>query len=1096
MFVFGKRDARQEKLNALPAGKLIYLQDDLTSRRFLVDSGASVSVFPYHGPPPKSPSLRLQTADGSHMSCNGERIIPLRFGSASYEWSFQLAPVTVPILGADFLRHFHLLVDMAGQRVLDASTLRIIGSNSATASESNTLRATLLSTPEPIRQLLAKYPDVLSSDGFSAAPPRHGILHYIRTTPGPPVFAKARRLEPGKLAAAKAEFLKMEAAGIIRRSDSPWASPLHMVPKKDGSWRPCGDYRRLNNQTIPDRYPLPNIADLGNQLHGSTVFSKLDLQKGYYQVPMSPEDAKKTAIITPFGLWEFVRMPFGLRNAGQTFQRMMDIIMGGLPYALVYVDDILVFSPDLHSHVEHLRSIFDICKLHGLTISLSKCEFAVPQLEFLGHTVSAHGIQPLEKHTSALKSFPPPTDMRGLQRFLGMINFYRKFIKNAAQVLAPLTDALRGPKGSKKTLVWSPEMTSAFSSAKALLSSVPTLVHPVPNAPISIAVDASNTHIGAVFQQLVRGSWAPMSFFSKKLSSAEVKYSAFDRELLAAFSAIRHFRFLLEGREFTLFTDHKPLTSALFRSSPPWSARQQRHLSYISEFTSSIVHLPGEENSVADTLSRPVAPVISHAPTPPSTPPSPPTPPESLKPQQDPLMPASQPSTFKPPAPPMPPVPPTSPFDLPTYQKFASLQSSCPSVKWMTNSPSLKVVSIPVQGQLLLCDVSTGPPRPLVPESLRYELFLALHQVSHPGIRGTRRVISSRFVWPSLSKDVSVWTRACLSCQKNKIHHHVHSPVLNIPVPARRFSHVHIDLVGPLPACKGYTYIFTMMDRTTRWPEAVPLTSTSAEACARAFIDVWISRFGIPSTLTSDRGAQFTSSLWARVCSALGMNHILTTSYHPQSNGLVERFHRSLKSALRSKDNPTSWVSNLSLVLLGLRSVPKEDTGFSTSEAVYGAPLTLPGEFLDSDELPSPSFLHKIEDAISGFSSTHHHRTPKSVIPADLLRARYVFIREDAVSPPLTPLYRGPYLVIESGPKFFKIQIGARVDTVSIDRLKPVFQTDQTSAAQPPPRGRPRVQRPPARPSQPPPTSSPLGQPSTRPCRVQPPRKAKSASSS
>ena len=266
---------------------------------------------------------------------------------------------------------------------------------------------------------------------------------------------------------------------------------------------------------------------------------------------MSPEDSRKTAIITPFGLWEFVRMPFGLRNAGQTFQRMMDQIMGDLPYTFVYVDDILVFSPDLESHVDHLRSILEICREQGLTISLPKCEFAIPHLEFLGHSVSAQGLAPLKKHTSALQEFPVPSDQSGLQRFLGLINYYRKFIRNAAQLLAPLTNALKGSKGSKKSLVWSQEMSTAFSAAKATHLAVPTLIHPVPGVPISLAVDGSDSHVGAVLQQHVQGSWAPMAFFSRKLSAAKTKYSAFDRELLATYSAIRHFRFLLEGRDFT-----------------------------------------------------------------------------------------------------------------------------------------------------------------------------------------------------------------------------------------------------------------------------------------------------------------------------------------------------------------------------------------------------------------------------------------------------------------------------------------------------------------------------------------------------------------
>ena len=472
---------------------------------------------------------------------------------------------------------------------------------------------------------------------------------------------------------------------------------------------------------------------------------------------MAPEDICKTAIITPFGMFEFLRLPFVLRNAGNTFQRLMDSILGDLPFCFTYVDDILVFSNNLEAHVDHLRQVLLLCCQQGLTIGLPKCEFAVPKIEVLGHVLLATGCSPLTKHTAAISEFPPPSDKPALQRFLGMVNFYRKFLHGAAKVLAPLTNALKGPG---KSLTWSPDLEAAFRHAKDLLIQVPELIHPRPSAPISLAVDASVSHVGSVLQQRVDDARFPLAFFSKKLSDAEKKYSAFDRELLAAYSSIRHFRFMLEGREFLLFTDHKPLTSALFRISPPWTARQQRHLTYIAEFTNSIVHVPGLENSVADALSCPFS-SKNAPPSSKSAPPSSKCPPPSSKCPLSSFFPSPKrplppdvvhsevsevsevlvlpdaPSSSKPAStsyksisasckPVLDSSPPnTQDFSIPNFDfsMISSSQQSCPSMTPMKNSPSLSVISVPHNSGSLLCDNSTGTLRPLVPEVLQRSLF-------------------------------------------------------------------------------------------------------------------------------------------------------------------------------------------------------------------------------------------------------------------------------------------------------------------------------------------------------------------------------------
>jgi hypothetical protein len=285
-----------------------------------------------------------------------------------------------------------------------------------------------------------------------------------------------------------------------------------MVPKKDGSWRPCGDYRRSNFVTTSDKYPLPNMQDLSNGLHDCTVFSKINLVKSYHQIPAATEDSPKTAIITPFGLFEYLFTPFGLSNAAQTFQRMMDRTTNGLEGVFAYMDDSQVGSPDRQTHLRHLEAFFSALATNGLAVNLEKCVFAAPSLEILGHMISATGAAPTADHAAEIENCPPPQDIKQLQRFLCMVNFYRRFLPNCAQVLKPFTDLLRG-RGAK-TLQWTAPAQEAFKQAKRFLAAVVPLQHPAPNAELSLATDASHTHIGGVMQQKSKDHWQPLGFFS------------------------------------------------------------------------------------------------------------------------------------------------------------------------------------------------------------------------------------------------------------------------------------------------------------------------------------------------------------------------------------------------------------------------------------------------------------------------------------------------------------------------------------------------------------------------------------------------------
>ena len=339
-------------------------------------------------------------------------------------------------------------------------------------------------------------------------------------------------------------------------------------------------------------------------------------------------------------------------------------------------------------------------------------------------------------------------------------------------------------------------------------------------------------------------------------------------------------------------------------------------------------------------------------------------------------------------------------------------------------------------------------------------MFEAIHNLAHPGRKSTVKLVANKFVWHGVKKQVNKWAQECLACQTSKIQSHVRSPVIKILVPAKKFSHIHVDLVGPLPPSEGFTHLLTIIDRTTRWPEAIPMVQTSTTDCAIALIRHWIARFGVPLDMRSDRGPQFTSALWNEVANKLGIQVHRTTAYHPQSNGLVERFHRTLKAALKARLQGPRWTDELPWVLLGLRTVPKEDLDTSSAELVYGEPLTVPGEFVNPNSRlhSSNNLFHLLAERFAPIPTSHHGLSTPS-IPPSLKNARFVFVRRDCHRGPLQRPYDGPYRIITPGPKTFRVMIGRREEVISIDCLKPahVDLTQPVLVAQLRRRGRPHI---------------------------------------
>ena len=470
---------------------------------------------------------------------------------------------------------------------------------------------------------------------------------------------------------------------------------------------------------------------------------------------------------------------------------------------------------------------------------------------------------------------------------------------------------------------------------------------------------------------------------------------------MAAYLGIKHFHHWILGYQFTLYTDHKALIGALQKPLDRPNPQEVRRLAFIGQYSPRVVHISGAKNVVADTLSRCDEDL-------------------DVKDERRTVNALS----FQ---------PPISHIDLVTAQ---AADEQLDQLLKIPESTPLKLALIGG----MYSDTSTNKPRPYIPSPLRRVIFDNLHRLYHPGLKQTQLMIGERFIWPGMKKDVAQWARECVECQRAKVTRHNQATVQAIPNDVDKFSTVHIDLVGPLPPNKGCRYLLTMIDRFTRWPEVIPISDMSAETVANAFLLHWVARYGVPDTIVTDRGAHFESILFNKLLNTLVCKRHHTTAYHPQSNGLIERFHRTLKNSLRTFQSEV-WIDKLPMILLGLRNAHKEELGCSASQALYGHPLSLPLDLLeprqDVSRLDVGSYTENLQAAMQKLLPACTRTLPNHPGRLDkrLKVCQYVFVRNNARRG-LKPNYNGPYKVVNRGDKTFQVQYHKGIETVSVDRLK------------------------------------------------------------
>lgn len=803
---------------------------------------------------------------------------------------------------------------------------------------------------------------------------------------------------------------EMLQQGHIRPSHSPFSSPVLLVRKKDSTFRFCIDYQALNAVTIKDKFPIPTIDELLDDLGSATVFTKLDLCSGYHQIRLHQKDTYKSAFRTADGHYEFLVMPFGLSNAPSTFQSMMNQIFAPFlhRFVVVFFDDILVYSRSMEDHANHLVQVFKSLDSHQLHLKLSKCVFCQHFVEYLDHLVSARQVRPDPRKIESMVAWPQPQSPKQLRGFLGLTGYYRRFVRNYAGIAAPLTDML-----CHNSFHWTPAALEAFAALKNAMTTAPVLRLPDFSIDFVVETDASNVGIGAILMQQEQ----PIAFFSKKLSPRLQASSTYTRELHAITESVQKWRQYLLGRFFVVRTDHKSIRKLLQQTIQ--TPEQHVYVRKLLGFHFRIEYRTESSNKAADALSR----IPESAPI------------------------ASEPAALLT----------LTTVSTPISEILEVLRREATTLPDLIDLES----SVKEGNQNQAFSVRNGlifyhhryyvsPFSSLIPKLLQEAHDSPM--AGHAGIKRTLVRLATIYFWPNMCKSVEQHIATCLICQQTKYSTQPPAGLLQpLPPPAQVWEAVTMDFITGLPPSRGYTVILVVVDRLTKSAHFGPLpTGFTALKTAELFADIVVKHHGFPASIVSDRDPIFLSSFWQDLFKLCGTKLHHSSAYHPQTDRQTEVVNRGLEQYLRafSQDKPTAWASYLGWAEFCHNTTYNETIRMTPFQALYGRlPPTVPPFAPGSTKNQAlEELLMERDELIRTLKANIRQAQARMKLKADAGRRELEFQIGDMVLVKLQP-YRQSSVAGRKPPKLSKRYYGSFEITDRIGAVSYRLKLPQTEVA-------------------------------------------------